>query len=82
MPETPVPIVLTVVKLEADTVDATTVGGPPTQVIGGWVSLTATNGQITVTEKVLLTDAPTLGAAWTVFRPARPTGGDIETRSA
>jgi hypothetical protein len=67
---TPVRVDLTVTAIKGKTLDITTYGGPPTVILGSWVTVTATNGEISVTEEVRINDAPAIGSTWPVYRAA------------
>jgi expansin (peptidoglycan-binding protein) len=69
----PVRIDLTVVALDGEELNVTRYGGPPTVILGSWITVRATNGQTTVHEKVLISDAPVIGAPWHVYQsPKEP----------
>ena len=57
---------LTVYSAEADTIDVTTSSGPPRVMLGGYVTIQATNGEVSVTRTYAMELAPHIGDIITI----------------
>lgn len=57
---------VTVTSVQGDTIDVTSLQGLPTVIVGDWVDVSATDGQVTVNRRMRLDDQPCVGQRFDV----------------